>query len=117
METLTIYHNPRCSKSRTALALLQERSVPLEIVEYLKHPPTRAQLKELRQKLDLTPGQWVRKGEPEYKAAGLGNDSTEDQILDAMAKCPVLIERPVVVRGTRAVVGRPPERVIDLLES
>ncbi|MBI3785388.1 MAG: arsenate reductase (glutaredoxin) [Deltaproteobacteria bacterium] len=116
METLTIYHNPRCSKSRQALALLQERGVPLNVVEYLKHPPTREELDSLRDKIGLPPQQWVRKGEPDFKAAGLTSGSTEVEILDAMARNPVLIERPIVVRGSRAVVGRPPERVVELLK-
>ncbi len=116
METLTIYHNPRCSKSRSALALLQERKVPLRIVEYLKEPPTRAELAALRKKLGLAPAEWVRKGEPEYKTAGLDAKSPDDKVLDAMAKHPILIERPIVVRGDRAVVGRPPERVLELLK-
>lgn len=115
METLTIYHNPRCSKSRAALALLQERKVPVRIVEYLKDPPSRAELAGLRKKLGLAPGEWIRKGEAEFKAAGLTAKSPDDTLLDAMAKHPILIERPIVVRGERAVVGRPPERVLELL--
>jgi arsenate reductase (glutaredoxin) len=116
METLTIYHNPRCSKSRSALALLQERKVPLRVVEYLKEPPTRAELAALRRKLGLSPSEWVRKNESEYKAAGLDTKSSEDKLLDAMAKHPIIIERPIVVRGDRAVVGRPPERILELLK-
>ena len=116
METLTIYHNPRCSKSRSALALLQERKVPLRVVEYLKEPPTRAELAALRRKLGLSPGEWVRKNESEYKAAGLNAKSSEETLLDAMAKHPILIERPIVVRGDHAVVGRPPERTLELLK-
>jgi arsenate reductase len=116
METLTIYHNPRCSKSRAALALLQERKVPLRIVEYLKDPPTRAELAALRRQLGLPAAKWIRKNEPEFKKAGLGADSPEDKMLDAMAEHPILIERPIVVRNDHAVVGRPPERVLDLLQ-
>jgi arsenate reductase len=115
METLTIYHNPRCSKSRAALALLQERKVPLRIVEYLKEPPTRTELAGLGKKLGLGPAQWIRKGEAEFKEAGLRADTPEEKLLDAMAKHPILIERPIVVRGDRAVVGRPPERVLELV--
>jgi len=115
METLTIYHNPRCSKSRAALALLQERKVPLRIVEYLKDPPTRAELAALRKKLGLAPAEWIRKTESEFKDAGLTANSPDDKLLDAMATHPILIERPIVVRGARAVVGRPPERVLELL--
>ena len=115
METVVIYHNPRCSKSRAALTLLQERKVPLRVIEYLKEPPTRKQLVELRQQLGLSPAQWVRKGEAEYKQAKLSAGSSEEQLLDAMAKHPILIERPIVVRGKRAVLGRPPEKVLELV--
>lgn len=116
METLIIYHNPRCSKSRSALVLLQERKVPLRVVEYLKEPPTRTELAILRRKLGLAPSEWIRKQEAEYKSAGLDGKSSEDTLLDAMAKHPILIERPIIVRGDRAVVARPPERVLDLLK-
>ena len=115
MDTLVIYHNPRCSKSRAALALLQERRVPLQVIEYLKQPPTRAALVALRRKLGLPPAQWIRTGEAEYRAAGLRADSSDDALLDGMVQHPILIERPIVVRGDRAVVGRPPERVLELL--
>ncbi len=115
METLTIYHNPRCSKSRAALAILQAHEVPLRIIEYLKAPPTRAELAALRTKLGRSPSEWIRQGEPEYKQARLSASSTEEQLLDAMAKHPILIERPIVVRGARAIVGRPPERILELL--
>src|SRR5437773_12454260 len=115
MDTFTIYHNPRCSKSRAALTLLQERKVPLRIVEYLKEPPTRAELAGLRKKLGLGPAEWIRRNESEFKEAGLAANTPEEKLLDAMAKHPILIERPIVVRGDRAVVGRPPERVLELL--
>ena len=114
MEKLTIYHNPRCAKSRAALAILQAHEFPLRVVEYLKEPPTRAELAGLRKKLGVPPAEWIRKKEPEFKQAGLSANSSEDQMLDAMATYPVLIERPIVVRGSRAVVGRPPERVLEI---
>lgn len=117
MERLTIYHNPRCSKSRAALAILQAHEFPLRVVEYLKEPLTRAELAGLRKKLGLPPAEWIRRTEAEYKQAGLGPHSSEAQLLDAMATHPVLIERPIVVRGDRAVVGRPPERVLELVEA
>ena len=117
MDTYTIYHNPRCSKSRAALALLQERNLPLRIIEYLKDPPSRDELAGLRKRLGLSPSEWVRKSEAEFKAAGLGSHSSETELLDAMAKHPVLIERPIVVHGNRAIVGRPPERVLELVKA
>lgn len=116
MERLTIYHNPRCAKSRAALAMLQAHEVPLRVIEYLKKPPTRAEVAALREKLGCSPTEWIRKGEPEYKQMRLSASSTEEQLLDAMAKHPILIERPIVVCGHRAVLGRPPERVLELLQ-
>jgi len=116
MQTLTMYHNPRCAKSRAALAILQAHEVPLRIVQYLEEPPTRAELAALRKQLGCSPAEWIRKGEPEYKQAGLNATSTEEQLLDAMAKHPILMERPIVVCGHRAVLGRPPERVLELLD-
>lgn len=115
-ETFTLYYNPGCSKCRAARALLEERGVPLRIVEYLKQPPTRAELADLRRKLGLPAERWIRKGEAAFEAAGLGPESPEEALLDAMAAHPILIERPIVVRGDRAVVGRPPERVLELLD-
>jgi arsenate reductase len=116
MEEITIYHNPRCRKSREALELLQKKGVPLRVVEYLKHPLRFDELKKLRKKLGLPPSAWVRKGEKEYKEAGLGPQSSEDDFLRAMAEHPILMERPIVVRGEKAVVGRPAERVLELIE-
>lgn len=115
MSKLVLLHNPRCAKSRQALALLQDRGVAVEVVEYLKRPWTMQELQDLRRKLGAPPSQWVRKKEKEYMLAGLGPDSSEEEILAAMVRYPILIERPILVRGTRAVVGRPPERVLELL--
>ena len=116
MEKLIIYHNPRCGKSRAALAILQAHELPLRVVEYLKEPLSRAELASLRKKLGSSPTQWIRKGEAAYKEAGLGPNSSEAQLLEAMARHPILMERPIVVRGSRAVVGRPPERVLELIK-
>lgn len=112
----TIYHNPKCSKSRTTLALLQERGVEPKIVEYLKTPPTRDELKAIIEKLGIEPEQLVRKGEEIYKTKYAGKQLTGAQWIDAMIKDPILIERPIVVSGSRAVIGRPPENVEALLE-
>lgn len=110
-----IYHNPRCSKSRQALALLQERGAEPEVLEYLKTPPTKAELKALLAKLGLKPEQVVRTGEELYKQKYRGRALTDDQWLDALAENPILLERPIVVRGSRAVLGRPPEKVLEVL--
>ena len=116
MKAFTIFHNPKCTKSRGTLALLQERGVELRVVEYLKTPPTAAELKSIVAKLGITAEQLVRKGEDIYKANYAGKTLTDAQWIDAMVKHPILIERPIVVSGDRAVIGRPPENVEPLLK-
>lgn len=113
----TLYHNPRCSKSRAALALLQERGVEPELVLYLQTPPTAAELKALLGKLGLTAAELVRSKEAAYRERGLGKSSSEAELLAAMAEEPKLIERPILVCGERAVIGRPPENVLELLDA
>jgi arsenate reductase len=115
MDEVVLYHNPRCSKSRAALALLEERRVPLRIVEYLKDPLGRRELEKLGAKLGLSPREWARAKESAWADAGLSDGSTAGEILDAMAKHPILMERPIAVVGGRARVGRPPERVLELV--
>ena len=116
MSDYTIYHNPRCSKSRNTLALMQERGVEPEVVLYLETPPGAAAIRELLGKLGLEAAQLVRRSEDAYKEHGLGRDSSEDELVAAMASSPKLIERPIVVHGDRAVLGRPPENVLDLID-
>ena len=117
MTTTTIYHNPRCSKSRQTLALLQENGVEPEIVLYLETPPDKARLRELLDLLAISPRELLRKGEQEYKDKNLSDTSLDDEtIIDAMLEAPRLIERPIVVKGDRAVLGRPPENVLSLLD-
>jgi arsenate reductase len=115
--SITIYHNPRCGKSRSALALLVEKRVQPHIIEYLKTPPTKEELRAILKKLGLKPGQIVRKGEDVYKQKFAGKTLTDEQWLEALAKNPILIERPIAVKGDRAVIGRPPENVLELLTS
>jgi len=113
---VTIYHNPRCSKSRQALELLRQRGIEPEIVLYLETPPNAATLQELLGKLGLGARQLLRKGEPEYREAGLDDLSLDDAaIVAAMVRHPRLIERPIVVAGARAALGRPPELVLEIL--
>ncbi len=114
-EAITIYHNPRCGKSRSALAILEEHGIEPVIVEYLKNPLTKSELRALLHKLGLKPEQIVRKGEELYKNKFASKTLSDDQWLDALAGHPLLIERPIVVKGARAVIGRPPEKVLDLL--
>ncbi|HEU4813175.1 MAG TPA: arsenate reductase (glutaredoxin) [Xanthomonadaceae bacterium] len=114
--TTSLYHNTRCSKSRSALELLRERGVEPELVYYLETPPDAAQLRELLTMLDLPARSLLRTGEPEYTQLGLDDPAVSDeQVIAAMAEHPRLIERPVFVHGGRAVIGRPPERVLELL--
>lgn len=112
----TIYHNPRCSKSRQTLSLLQEKGIEPEIVLYLETPPDAKMLNKLLNKLGKTPREILRKGEEEYQALGLGNPDIEDgELIAAMVANPKLIERPIVVNGDKAALGRPPENVLDIL--
>ncbi|MBI5618488.1 MAG: arsenate reductase (glutaredoxin) [Gammaproteobacteria bacterium] len=111
-----IYHNPRCSKSRETLALLNARGIEPEIVDYLKTPPDAATIADLVKRLGIAPRALLRKGEAPYQALGLDDPETSDaEIIAAMAAHPVLIERPIVVHGRRAALGRPPQNVLAIL--
>lgn len=111
MAEFTIYHNPRCSKSRATLELLRAQGAEPQIIEYLKSPPTATELKAILAKLGIAAEALVRKSEDLYRARYAGKVLTEAQWLDAMARNPILIERPIVVSGKRAVLARPPENV------
>jgi arsenate reductase len=112
-----IYHNPRCSKSRAALALLNERGVTVEIVDYLRQPLTRSELQRLLDELRVEPLEIVRTNEPEYRAlAQSGREPTRAEVLDWLAAEPRLLQRPIVEVDGRALIGRPPERVLELVE-
>jgi arsenate reductase (glutaredoxin) len=114
--TVKILHNPRCSKSRQTLALIEEKGISPEIIEYLKSPPSKAELKDILQKLGLKPRQLMRKGESEYKENDLADVSLSDeQLIDAMIAHPKLIERPIVLKDGQARLGRPPEAVLEIL--
>ena len=112
---MKIYHNPRCSKSRAALAILEESGVAFDVVDYLKEPLTEAELSAIVKKLGLKPEELVRRGEAIYKEKYSGRKMSDVDWIRAMAMNPILIERPIVVRGNKAVLGRPPEKVQDLL--
>lgn len=112
---MKIYHNPRCSKSRETLKLLQDNGVAPDIQEYLKEVPTRAELKDILKKLGIKAEQLVRKGEQVYKDQYKGKDLSENEWIDAMIAEPKLMERPIVIKGDKAVLGRPPENVLDLI--
>lgn len=116
MSQFIIYHNPRCSKSRQTLQLLEDNNISPEIILYLDTPPSIKALQQILKKLDISPRQLLRKGEDAYKANNLADQSLgDDELLAAMVAYPKLIERPIVVKGAQAVLGRPPENVLELL--
>jgi arsenate reductase len=114
-DEIVLIHNPRCSKSRAAKALLEERGVEFRVRAYLDEPLSRSELDELGKRLGQPATEWVRKKESAFKTADLDADSDDDEIKDAMVESPILIERPILVRGKRAVIGRPPEDILELL--
>lgn len=116
MTDLTLYHNPRCSKSRGALELLEARGLTPTVVRYLETPPDAATLHSLLGKLGISARQLLRTGEDEYKSLDLANPALSDeQLIAAMVANPKLIERPILVAGDKAVIGRPPEKVLEIL--
>ena len=114
--SITIYHNPRCSKSRTTLQLLGDNNIEPVVIEYLKTPPDAKTLDELLTKLNMEPRDLMRKHEAEYKDNNLDNESlSRDDLIEAMIKYPKIIERPIVVANNKVAIGRPPENVLDIL--
>lgn len=112
---LTIWHNPRCTKSRQTLALLEEHGHTPHVRRYLDDPPSEAELRASAKALGVRPVEMMRVKEPEFKAEGLTKDSHNDALFAAMARIPKLIERPIVLAGNMAAIGRPPEAVLDIL--
>ncbi|KAA3641564.1 MAG: arsenate reductase (glutaredoxin) [Proteobacteria bacterium] len=116
MSQAIIYHTPRCSKSRATLALLQSQQLDTQIIKYLETPPSPQTLKKLLKMLDLSPRDILRTGEQEYTDFGMDNpDLSDDQLLQLMSANPKVIERPIVVYQDKAVLGRPPENVLELI--
>ena len=114
--SVTLYHNPHCSKSRQTLALLKERGIEPRIVEYLKTPPSAAELDAILNRLGVAPRALMRTKEEAYAKAGLDDPSlSREQLIAAMVANPILIERPIVVNGERAAIGRPPENVLQII--
>jgi arsenate reductase len=111
---MKIYHNPRCSKSRQTLQLIQNAGVKPEIIEYLNDIPSKGELKSVINMLGMKPYDLLRRGESDFKENYKGKDLSDSQWIDAMIKYPKLIERPIVVKGKKAVIGRPPENVKEL---
>ncbi len=114
--SIVIFHNPRCTKSRQTLQLLQEQGIEPEVIEYLNQPPSKTRLKQILKMLGMQPRELMRRNEKEYKELGLVDESlTQEQLIIAMVENPKLIERPIVINGDRAAIGRPPENVLAIL--
>ena len=113
----TIWHNPRCSKSRNAVTLLEEKGIDADVVKYLDTPPSKEELKEVLKMLGISARELMRTKEAIYKELDLKEVSDEEQLIEAMAEHPKLIERPIVIKDGKAVIGRPIENIIDLLAS
>lgn len=114
-DKVTVYHNPRCSKSRCALDLLNEKGIEYDLVEYMNNLPNESELRAVISKLGIKPEDLVRKGEEDYKTNFKGKNLTDKEWIHAMVKFPKLIERPIVIKGDKAVIGRPTERILELL--
>ena len=115
-DQIQIYHNPRCSKSRTTMTLLTDKGIQAEVIEYLKTPPSKQQLEQILDMLGIEPRQLMRTHESEYKDNNLADpDLSRDQLIDAMIQFPKLIERPIVICNGKAAIGRPPETVLEIL--
>ena len=116
MSNIKIYHNPRCSKSRAALTLLEEQGVDAEVVKYLDTPPTKEEIRELLKMLGISARELMRTKEDIYKELGLKDVEDEEKLIEAMAAHPKLIERPIVIKEGKAAIGRPIEKIVELLE-
>lgn len=112
---MKIYHNPRCRKSRETLTLLKEQGATPEVIEYLHQPPSKSELTQILSKLGFKAEELIRRNEAIYKASYKGKNLSEDQWIDVMIEHPILIERPIVVFGDKAALGRPPEQVLTIL--
>jgi len=115
--TIKIFHNPRCSKSRQTLTILEDNGIDVDIIEYLKESPNKETLLQIINLLDINPRDLIRKGEAVYKEKGLNRDDlTDDDLVQFMVDNPILIERPIVYNDNRAIIGRPPENVLIFLK-
>jgi len=116
MANVTIWHNPRCSKSRSAVALLEEKGVDTDIVKYLDTPPSKEELVEMLKMLGLSARELMRTKEAIYKELNLKEETDEDKLIESMVANPKLIERPIVIKEGKAAIGRPLENIVDLLQ-
>lgn len=115
MSTVTIFHNPRCSKSRQTLEIIKDKGIEPEIVEYLKTPPNAAEIERILTLLNKSPRKLMRTKESVYKELGLADENDNNKLVTAMVNNPKLIERPIVIAKDKAVIGRPPEAVLDII--
>lgn len=116
MSSVTIWHNPRCGKSRDAAKLLEEKGIEAEVVKYLETPPTKQELKDVLKMLGITARELMRTKEAIYKELNLKEETNEDKLIDAMVENPKLIERPIVIKDGKAAIGRPIEKIIEILD-
>ena len=113
---VTILHNPRCSKSRQSLELLNKHGVDIKVIQYLKNPPTPSEIKSILKKLNLSPSEILRTGESRFKELAISlEEISDDELIALMIENPILIERPIVIANGKAAIGRPPEQVLDIL--
>jgi arsenate reductase len=117
MQEITIWHNPKCSKSREAMEILQENKCEAEVVKYLEEKPDVKKIKAILKMLGIKPRELMRTKEDIYKELNLNNENSDEALIDAMAKHPKLIERPIIIKGERAIIGRPSERIAEFLRS
>ena len=116
MQNIQIWHNPRCSKSRNAMTLLEEKGINADVVKYLESTPTKEQLVEVLKKLNMSAKELLRTGEDIYKELNLKDVNNEEKLIDIMVKNPILIERPIIIKGDKAVIARPIENLEELLK-
>lgn len=112
---IKIYHNNRCTKSRQTLDIIKQKNEDIEVIDYLQNPPSKVELNDVLAKLNLKPIEIIRKGEAIFKEHFKGKELSDDEWIDVMIEYPKLIERPIVVNGNKAVIGRPPESVLNIL--
>ncbi|MGE0050924.1 MAG: arsenate reductase (glutaredoxin) [Arcobacter sp.] len=116
MQNIQIWHNPKCSKSRNAMTLLEEKGINVNIVKYLETSPSKEQLKDVLKKLNMKASELLRTGEDIYKELNLKNVIDEEQLIEIMVEHPILIERPIIIKGDKAVIARPIEKLEELLK-
>ena len=116
MQNIQIWHNPRCSKSRNAMILLEEKGIDADVVKYLESTPTKEQLTEVLKKLNISAKELLRTGEDVYKELNLKDENNEDKLINIMVENPILIERPIIIKGDIAVIARPIENLEELLK-